>query len=150
LLGAELGRSENEVRSIELAARLHCLELAGAAELRQVGSLRDVERIMRGARQGGSRRLRIPLDAQVVAVASAFDMLTSSPEASRLSADAALNELRGDGKRYREEVLDALWTVVRRGSRRPDRRRSAPRPAAPPRIPRQPALDPPTEVSGAA
>jgi diguanylate cyclase (GGDEF)-like protein/excisionase family DNA binding protein len=150
LLGAELGRSENEVRSIELAARLHCLELVGAAELRQIGSLRDVERIMRGARQGGSRRLRIPLDAQVVGVASAFDILTSSPEGSRLGADAALNELRGDGKRYREEVLDALLTVIRRGSRQRDRRRSAPRPTARPSIPHVPALEPPTEVSGAA
>jgi hypothetical protein len=138
------------VRSIELAARLHCLELVGAAELRQIGSLREVERIMRGARQGGSRRLRIPLDAQVVGVASAFDILTSSPEGSRLSADAALNELRGDGKRYREEVLDALLTVIRRGSRQRDRRRSAPRPTARPSIPHVPALEPPTEVSGAA
>jgi diguanylate cyclase (GGDEF)-like protein len=50
----ELGCDENDLRNVELAARLHALELIGSNELRGVSGMREVEEIIRWARRGGS------------------------------------------------------------------------------------------------
>ncbi len=149
-LAAELGRNEDQIRSIELAARLHGLQLMGAAELRQIGSLRDVERIMRGARQAAGNARRAALDAQIVALASGFDLLTTTvgatADATLLTPEAAVAELRGSGKRFATQLLDALQAVSSRGPQRVDRRGRRPRAPRPATVIAQDA----DGISGAA
>jgi hypothetical protein len=125
-LAIELGCAEHDVQSIELAARLFALELVEAGELRDVGSLREVDDIMRWARRGDADAAAMPIAAQVVAAANAFDVLTMAPAAERLSRTAAIAALRGDRNRYRAEELTALTAVtLRPASLRRDRRRRA-------------------------
>jgi hypothetical protein len=122
----ELGCDENDLRNVELAARLHALELIGSNELRGVSGMREVEEIIRWARRGGSPARTMPTSAQIVAAASGYDLLTAAPAETRFEPDAALVELRGDGRRYRRDVIEALGNVVsghRGGSQRPRRRR---------------------------
>ncbi|HEX2142142.1 MAG TPA: GAF domain-containing protein [Candidatus Limnocylindria bacterium] len=117
-----LGCDEDLASTVELAARLHGLELTGADELDAIASLREVGRIMRWQRTHGAAD-QAPLGAQVVAVANAYDtMLTVSGQAH--DRQSALEQIRaGVGSRYRREVIEALASVVAARPRRRARRR---------------------------
>jgi hypothetical protein len=100
-MAEELGCDDDEARTVELAARLHGLDIMGADELGSIRSLRDVSEVLRGyaALAGGRRRGRramaaLPRGAEVVHVANVFDMLTDhSPAGRRLGRRAALAQL---------------------------------------------------------
>ncbi|HET6379738.1 MAG TPA: GAF domain-containing protein, partial [candidate division Zixibacteria bacterium] len=120
-IAEQLGCDGHTVSTIELAARLHGLELAGAEELESVASLKAVGQLVRWQRAGSTDR-RLPLEAQIVAVANAYDTLLTMGGGRRPNRQAALEEIRrGIGPRYGPEVVVALAEVV--GARRPARPR---------------------------
>jgi diguanylate cyclase (GGDEF)-like protein/excisionase family DNA binding protein len=106
-----LGCSDDQARTIELAARLHGLEVLGAAELEPIRSLREVGHIVRWHRAGTAAGA--PIGARIVAAANAFDMLVTGADGNRLSRRAALDALRArTDEPYGAEILDALADVA--------------------------------------
>jgi diguanylate cyclase (GGDEF)-like protein/excisionase family DNA binding protein len=125
-IAEELGCDDDETRTVELAARLHGLDIMGADELGSVRSLRDVSEVLRGyaALAGGRARSRramaaLPRGAEVVHLANVYDMLTDhSPAGSRLDRRAALGRLaEAAGVTPSPAVRDALERALahRRG-----------------------------------
>ncbi len=120
-IAAELGCVEDEQRTIELAARLHELEILDAAELRPIRSLRAASELVHWHRLEDDTS-ETPLGAQVLAVANAYDELTTGTRRGRAPI---LAELRiGVPARFRAEVVEALATVVSARPHRGQRRRS--------------------------
>jgi diguanylate cyclase (GGDEF)-like protein len=106
-----LGCDADEASTIELAARLHGLEVIGSAELEPIRSLRGVADIIRGHRAPHTDAAA-PLGAHVVAVANAYDTMTTAGDGIR-GRRQALEELQSaPAGRYRRDVLEALATVV--------------------------------------
>ena len=121
-LAVELGSDEDAAGTIELAARLHGLQVAGARELNDVPSLREVGRIV-GWRHEAGDDSPAPLGAQILAIANAYDRLTTGAAGARRDRRAAVEELgRLTGQLWGTPVLEALSRVVavppRRGTRR--------------------------------
>jgi hypothetical protein len=111
-MAGQLGCPRDEVAVIELAARLHCLEMLGAADLRSIRSLRGAALIVEQHRTAASPEDG-SLGAQIVAVADAYDTLLGGPTGKRRGRAAAVAELRaGIGPRFRADVVEALATVV--------------------------------------
>ncbi len=122
-IAQHLGCDENDARNIELAARLHGLELVGTAEMKGIPSLAAIDEIMRWSRRSRATARSMPISAQIIAAANAYDVMTSGGAGKRLSRSLALEELRSQVRRFRPDVLEALATSVdeRRGSQ-PGRR----------------------------
>ncbi|HEX6128481.1 MAG TPA: GAF domain-containing protein [Candidatus Limnocylindria bacterium] len=121
----ELGLDRDDASTVELAARLHGLDVAGARELADIPSLRDVSAIV-GWRHGDPERGPAPLGVQVLAVANAYDRLTTAAGHRRLDRRAAVEELSAvTGQPWEPRVLDALARVVSVPPRRQSRRRRA-------------------------
>ena len=130
-IAAELACPEDEQRTIELAARLHGLEMMGAAELRPIRSLRAAGDMIRWHRLDADPADG-PIGAQVLAVANAYDELSTGSAGARRGRAVILTELRsGIGTRYRADVVEALAAVV---SARPHRGEQRRREDAPKRV----------------
>jgi diguanylate cyclase (GGDEF)-like protein/excisionase family DNA binding protein len=122
-LAQQLGSDEDEAGTIELAARLHGLEVAGARELADVPSLRDVGTII-GWRHEADHAGPAPLGAQILAIANAYDRLTTGADGNRRDRRAAVEELSLlAGQLWGAHVLEALRQVVAVSPRRGTRRR---------------------------
>ena len=120
----EAGIDEDTARTVELASRLHGLEVLGTAELSPIASLRGVAEIIRWNRRKGSIARRAPLGAQVVGLADAFDTLTVA-RTPRRSRQEAIADLRSEtGRRWNASVIDALERVVGATERAARRRRA--------------------------
>jgi len=66
----------------------------------------------------------MPIPAQIIAVANLYDVMTSGEAGKRLSASAALKQLRTQIKRFRPDVVEALATATAlHGGSQPRRRR---------------------------
>jgi diguanylate cyclase (GGDEF)-like protein/excisionase family DNA binding protein len=121
----ELGMNRDEASTVELAARLHGLDVSGTHELADIPSLRDVGSIV-GWSRGDPARGPAPLGAQVLAVTNAYDRLTTAAASERRDRRAAVEELSTvAGERWEPRVLDALARVVAVPPRRRTRRRRA-------------------------
>ena len=129
-----LGLDPDEMRCIELAARLQTLDDEGLAELAPVPSLQGVATLLveqRALEAAGKRRRRRArnasgsVGAHVIAAASAYDDLVTGADGDRLGRHDAMEQLRRDVITFRDDVLDALERAV---AHRPDigrrRRRS--------------------------
>ncbi len=128
-LAVELGMDEDDAATIELAARLHGLEVLGTAELSPIASLRGVAEIIRWNRRNGTIAGRAPLAAQVVGLADAFDTLTVARRPRRTRADALADLRELTGRRWKAPAVDALARMLGIGTRGA-RRRIADRPDA--------------------
>lgn len=124
-LGKHLACDADDLRDVELAARLHTLDAIGIDELAPISSLHGVGAILRGYRalRAGHRARRgsdaAGVGAQIVTAANAYDRLTAGIDQPRLSRRDALAALRSGAEvRVRSEVLTALAAVV---EDRPDR-----------------------------
>ena len=146
-MARQLGRDESDVRNVELAARLHGLELVTTGEIHGIPSLAAVDEVMRAARHtdGPGRSTSVP--GQIIAAANAYDMMTTGAAGRRLSRAVALQELRSRKPRFRPDVLAALEAAVAAARPSTPRRRRADLEAAPP-TPLPTAPD--EEVAGAA
>jgi diguanylate cyclase (GGDEF)-like protein/excisionase family DNA binding protein len=119
----QLGFSTNEASSVELAARLYGLDVLGAGELEAIPSLGEVGRIIRWRDLDGPLD-EAPVGAQVVGVANGYDALITGETGERIDRRAALEKLRAAvGTRYREDVVEALASVVSVTPQVPGRRR---------------------------
>ena len=122
-VASELGMPEEQVASVELAARLHGLEVLGTAELSPIPSLRPAAEIIRWLGRTGPALRRAPLGAQAVAIADAFDDLVTGARPRR-SQSAALAELRATTDRgWKAATHDALARAVGGSTPRVARRR---------------------------
>jgi diguanylate cyclase (GGDEF)-like protein/excisionase family DNA binding protein len=111
LVAEKLGCGVGAANTVELAARLHGLEVLGSDELETIPSLREVSEIVRWHRSGGPLELA-PVGAQIVAVTNAYDTLVAVAEGPHFDRRAAIDELGAAGTRYRPEVVKALAAVV--------------------------------------
>ena len=122
-VATELGMRQEQVASVELAARLHGLEVLGTAELSPIASMRPVTDIIRWLGRSGPALRRAPLGAQAVAIADAFDSLVTGARPRRSQA-AALAELRAMTDRgWKPAIHDALARAVGGSAHRVARRR---------------------------
>lgn len=121
-IATELGLPDDQVRSIELAARLHGLEALGTAELSPIASLQGVAEIIRWNQRDGAIARRAPIGAQVVGLADAYDSLTISHQPRRSPARAVAELRQLAGRRWRAAVVDGLARVLG-VEERPARRR---------------------------
>jgi diguanylate cyclase (GGDEF)-like protein/excisionase family DNA binding protein len=121
-LAEELGSDADGRNTIELAARLHGLDVAGARELADVPSLREVGAIIGwgpGAKVGPP-----PVGAQILAIANAYDLLMTSGDGPHSDRRDVVERMRAEaGERWSAETVDALARVVSVGPRRAQRRR---------------------------
>jgi HD-GYP domain-containing protein (c-di-GMP phosphodiesterase class II) len=123
-MAGQLGSTAEETAHIELAARLHGLDLLGTSELATIQSLRPAALLVRQHRAATSPEEGL-IGSQIVSVADAYDTVMGSPAGKRRGRAAALADLRSHvPKRYRAEVVDALATVVAAHADRGQRRRS--------------------------
>lgn len=129
-IAEQLAVGADAERCIELAARLRLLDDDGVAELAPIASLRNVADIITGFRRlrGGGRDPKaddIPLGSHVIAVAAAFDELTTGGPEDGIGRAEAIERLATARSAHRPEVVGALAAVV---GHRPDigrrRRRS--------------------------
>jgi diguanylate cyclase (GGDEF)-like protein len=112
LVAEKLGCGPGAANTVELAARLHGLEVIGVDELEPIPSLREVGEIVRWLRAGGPLE-QAPLGAQIVAAANAYDTLVAVPEGPHADRRAAIDQLTAAaGIRYGQEVVKALAMVV--------------------------------------
>jgi diguanylate cyclase (GGDEF)-like protein/excisionase family DNA binding protein len=112
LVAEKLGCGPGAANTVELAARLHGLDMIGADELEPIASLREVGEIVRWHRSGGALE-HAPLGAQIVAAANAYDTLVAVPDGPHADRRAAIDELTAAaGLRYGREVVNALAVVV--------------------------------------
>jgi diguanylate cyclase (GGDEF)-like protein len=124
-IAIQLGFGPDEASTVELAARLHGLEVLGAQELDPIRSLSEVGRIARWRHSDGSLE-EAPVGAQVVEVANAYDTMITGEAGGRADRRTALDQLReAVGTRYREDVVEALAAVVSVNPRVRKRRRAA-------------------------
>ena len=130
LLAAERLDLDDETRAtVELAARLH--EVGDRLEpIRPLRRVREVlrsldERVDGSGRPDGLSGEKIPIEAQLVAVADAYDAMTTGQGGGpRLSRADAVARLRHEvGRRFREDVVEALAAVVIVHRERAQRRR---------------------------
>lgn len=124
-IARHLDCDENDARNVELAARLHGLELVATAEMHGIPSLTAIDEIMRWSRRTGMTGRSMPIPAQIVAAANVFDVMTSGAGGTRLTRREALDELRSQKRRFRPEVIDALAAAVHQRRATPPRRRGA-------------------------
>ena len=111
-MARELGCPGQQTAEIELAARLHGLDVLGASELEPILALRPAALIVRQHRAALAPD-EGTIGSQVVSVADAYDTLMQASGGKRGGRAAALAELRAAiGKRYRANVVEALATVV--------------------------------------
>ena len=111
-LANQLGCHAQQTAEIELAARLHALDLAGSKELEAIHSLRPAAILVRQHRAGMNPEEAL-IGTQIVSVADAYDTLLSGADGKRKGRAAALTAMRAAvGTRYRGEVVEALATVV--------------------------------------
>jgi diguanylate cyclase (GGDEF)-like protein len=124
LVAEKLGCPPTAADTVELAARLHGLEVVGAGELQPIASLREVVEIVRWHRSNGALD-HAPIGAQIVSAANAYDMLLGDPDRKPADRRAIIDELlAASGQRYRPEVVRALADVVGvKPGARPRRRR---------------------------
>ena len=122
-LAEEMGSDAEGASTIELAARLHGLDVAGADELAHVPSLREVGTIVGwGPGDDGTP----PLGTQILALANAYDMLMTAGSGPHNNRRAAVERLRSAAHgRWGSDVVDALARVVSVNPRRSARRRRA-------------------------
>ena len=128
-IAEELGMSQEEQSSVELAGRLHVLDRRGMRELSRHAALADTAtliaaraRLVRSAGSGRSRRAHGPLGAHVIGVADAYDTLVAGVGRPRVGRRDAIAALRADTASWRPEVVEALTGVVNQ-RRDPGRRR---------------------------
>jgi len=111
-LANQLGIHAQQRTEIELAARLHSLDLVGAAELEAIRSLRPAAVFVRQHRAAMNPQEAL-IGSQIVSVADAYDSFLSGMDGKRRGRATALAALRSAvGTRYRAEVVEALATVV--------------------------------------
>lgn len=124
-LAEAVGCDEDQTSTIELAARLHGLDVDGTRELEGIPSLAAVGEIMRwhDARASGEAP---PTAAQIVELANAYDTALMSDGGERRTA---LESLEADG-RWDPALVKALARLVSVPARSGKRRRRADRPAA--------------------
>jgi diguanylate cyclase (GGDEF)-like protein len=128
-LAEEMGVDADGASTIELAARLHGLDVAGARELAGVPSLSEVGAIVGWDADGDGEPA--PLGAQVLAIANAYDMLMTAGAGGHIDRRAAVERLRAEtGERWSGAIVDALARVVSVGPRSAARRRRTDRQAA--------------------
>jgi hypothetical protein len=115
-----MGSDAEGASTIELAARLHGLDVAGAAELAHVPSLREVGTIVGWTEGEGTP----PLGAQILALANAYDELMTAGSGPHNDRRAVIERLRAAaGERWTGDVVEALARVVSVSPRRSARRR---------------------------
>ena len=111
-LANQLGIHAQQRTDIELAARLHALDLVGATELEAVRALRPAAVLVRQHRSAMNPQEAL-IGSQIVSVADAYDTFLGGIDGKRRGRATALAALRsGVGTRYRAEVVEALATVV--------------------------------------
>jgi diguanylate cyclase (GGDEF)-like protein/excisionase family DNA binding protein len=111
-LANQLGIHAQQRTEIELAARLHALDLAGATEFEAIRSLRPAAVLVRQHRAAMNPQEAL-IGSQIISVADAYDSFLSGADGKRRGRAAALAALRSAvGTRYRAEVVEALATVV--------------------------------------
>ena len=122
-IARELKCAAQATAEIELAGRLHGLDILTSPGLATIESLRPAAQLVHQHRAAlGPDDATI--GAQAVTAADAYDTLMSTPAGKRRGRAAALASLRGlVGTRYRADVIDALAAVVSARSDRGDRRR---------------------------
>jgi response regulator RpfG family c-di-GMP phosphodiesterase len=112
LVAERLGCDQSAANTVELAARLHGLEVIGADELEPIPSLRAVVEIVRWHRSNGPLD-EAPIGAKIVSAANAYDMLVAVSDGPHANRRAAIEELTAaTGRRYAPEVVRALAAVV--------------------------------------
>jgi response regulator RpfG family c-di-GMP phosphodiesterase len=123
-LAEQLGSDREEVGTIELAARLHGLDVAHARELAAVPSLRRMGEILDWHPSEASGPP--PLGTQVLAIANAYDSLITAGPAERRGRRDVLEQLRDmAGDQWSAEVVEALARIVSVPPRSAHRRRRA-------------------------
>jgi diguanylate cyclase (GGDEF)-like protein/excisionase family DNA binding protein len=124
-LAKQLGCHAQQTAEIELAARLHALDLLASRELEAIHSLRPAAVLVRQHRAGIAPQEAL-IGTQIVSVADAYDSLLGGADGKRKGRAGALATLRAAvGTRYRPEVVEALATVVAaRADRGQHRRRT--------------------------
>jgi len=111
-LANQLGIHAQQRGEIELAARLHSLDLMGTTEFESIRSLRPAAVLVRQHRAGMNPQEAL-IGTQIISVADAYDSLLSGVDGKRRGRAAALTALRSEvGTRYRAEVVEALAAVV--------------------------------------
>jgi len=124
-LAKQLGCHAQQTADIELAARLHGLELVGSSELEAIHSLRPAAILVRQHRAAMDPDEAL-IGSQIVSVADAYDSLLSGGTGKRRGRAAALTAMRAAvGTRYRAEAVEALATVVAARTDRGQQRRSS-------------------------
>ena len=112
MVAEKMGCDPGTADTVELAARLHGLEVIGAVELDSIPSLREVIEIVRWHRATGPLD-EAPIGAQIVSAANAYDELVASAGGPRADRRTAIGELTAEmGGRFKPEVVRALATVV--------------------------------------
>jgi diguanylate cyclase (GGDEF)-like protein/excisionase family DNA binding protein len=128
-LAKQLGCHAQQTAEIELAARLHSLDLVGTTELEGIRSLRPAAILVRQHRAAMPPQ-EVLIGSQIVSVADAYDSLLSGSDGKRRGRAAALTAMRAAvGTRYRAEVVEALATVVSARTHRGQQRRRSDGPA---------------------
>ena len=128
-LANELGIHAQQRGEIELAARLHSLDMVGTTELESIRSLRPAAVLVRQHRAGMNPQEAL-IGTQIISVADSYDSLLSGVDGKRRGRAAALTALRSAvGTRYRAEVVEALAAVVAARSDRGQQRRQTDRQA---------------------
>jgi diguanylate cyclase (GGDEF)-like protein len=111
-IAKQLDCHAQQTADIELAARLHGLDLLAATELEAIHSLRPAAVLVRQHRAAMDPQ-EAQIGSQIVSVADAYDSLLSGSNGKRRGRAAILAALRSAvGTRYRAEVVEALATVV--------------------------------------
>ena len=124
-MATELGLSDDVVSTVELAGRLHDVDLVSSGELQTVRSVRGANELLRWYRLAGDPA-EGPIGAQLVSVANAYDGLMIGGAPSRRGRAAAVAHLRSEvGQRFRAEAVEALATVVSARQHHGERRRGA-------------------------
>ncbi len=122
-LAKQLGCHAQQVAEIELAARLHSLDMLASRELEAIHSLRPAAILVRQHRAGIDPQEAL-IGTQIVSVADAYDSLLGGADGKRKGRSAALAAMRAAvGTRYRAEVVEALATVVEARADRGEHRR---------------------------
>jgi diguanylate cyclase (GGDEF)-like protein/excisionase family DNA binding protein len=128
-IAKQLDCHAQQTADIELAARLHGLDLAAAAELEAIHSLRPAAILVRQHRAAMDPQ-EAQIGSQIVSVADAYDSLLSGSDGKRRGRAAVLTAIRAAvGTRYRAEVVEALATVVAARTVRGQHRRRSDRQA---------------------
>jgi hypothetical protein len=113
------------VSTIELAGRLHDVDLVSSGELQTVPAMRGATELLRWYRLAGDPADG-PIGAQLISVANAYDSQMVGGAPSRRGRAATVAHLRSEvGQRFRAEAVEALATVVSARQHHGERRRGA-------------------------